>query len=223
MSLICHHSAEANFSPVYDVMTDPNRFPTAWHFSIHKDGKVEQHYDYRARLRHGNSANTRGPGGEAEGRAGEPLTTAQEDAWLRIHKDISTAEGKVYLRVPGSKVGLVEHREMGQTACPSGRYDGLWERIAGGDEVTRKEYEDLVLAFAAGSEERENGVVIPREDRLTKALYRVGRIAEGLEQSLLDEARSASVNVAHHVGDHPQPEDSDLNAIAAGLQITPKE
>jgi len=50
--------------------------------------------------------------------------------------------GREYNRRPGSGVGLVEHGEVAQTACPSHRYDNLWEII--GEDMTKEEVLDLI-------------------------------------------------------------------------------
>jgi hypothetical protein len=154
MTAITHHSIEGWFAWVaghggYSPMRDPTRFPTAYHWQVVRferevdgrqvlNGDLVQHYPVFAWLQHGHSANELGPGGESED-GGVPgldlrLTPEQEDTWLRIHADMREFTGIDYTRVPGSKVGLVEHREMGGTQCPSDFYNGLWERIAKGDD-----------------------------------------------------------------------------------------
>jgi hypothetical protein len=167
MTAITHHSLEGTFTRVngsgYNVMRDPSRFPTAWHGTVlrfsrmidgvlYDNGTLFQHYPVFARLQHGNSANVLGPGFEAEeyGTAGNSLrlTPAQEDTYLHIHADMAAFTGRQYLRVPGSRTGLVEHREMttppGGTACPSNLYDGLWARIAEGEDMTPEEVQSIV-------------------------------------------------------------------------------
>ena len=170
MTAITHHSLEGWFQWIgkgYNAMTDPTRFPTAWHWTVvrfdrvvageqvHK-GDLVQRYPVWAWLQHGHSANALGPGGESEdgGVPGTALRLApeQEDTWLRIHADMREFTGIDYQRVPGSRVGLVEHREMtnppGGTQCPSDFYNGLWERIAKGDEMTPEEKAMLEAVYA---------------------------------------------------------------------------
>jgi hypothetical protein len=152
-SVITHHSLEGYVSLVsrpssgYNVMRDPSRFPTAYHWTVSRkayywnnqwypEGTVFQHYPVDYQLQHGHSANILGPGGESE-EFGDPsdnvrLTPAQEDSWLLIHEAMEEFKGRPYVRIAGSTVGLVEHREMtippGLTRCPSHLYDSLWVR-----------------------------------------------------------------------------------------------
>lgn len=139
MECITHHSMEG-WMGSYSAMTDPSRFPTAWHWSVPRtDGMVpEQHYPVFARLVHGHAANILGPGGESEGDKDQPLTDWQIECWLRIHADMEVFAGRKYTRNPIisgiSARGLVEHRQMGPTACPSERYAPLWATIAGPKE-----------------------------------------------------------------------------------------
>lgn len=79
-----------------------------------------------------------------------------------------------------------------------GDEQGLWLPE---DDVTRTEYEDLVLALFAGSEERAlDGSTLPRADRLKNALWRLGERAEGREQSVasLAGSKAASLTVPPH-------------------------
>jgi hypothetical protein len=162
MVAITHHSLEGFLRPLfttgYSPMKDAARFPTAWHGSIlredtvilgklYRQGTLFQHYPVFARLQHGNSANTLGPGFESEDYAmpGNTvrLTPGQSETWLRIHRDMREFTGRDFKRVPGSQRGLVEHREMtvppGLTTCPNNLYDELWARIAQGDDAMTPE------------------------------------------------------------------------------------
>ena len=140
-AIICH-SMEGDYHPaVYSVLTDPERYPTAWHGTVTKDGVLHQHYGVSARLQHAHSGNELGPGFEAEGFAGGPLTLAQEDTYLKIFRDIGEDTGRLPMRPPRpdwvfatSEMAIREHNEVGPTACPSGRYDHLWERMKIPDE-----------------------------------------------------------------------------------------
>ena len=61
-----------------------------------------------------------------------------------------------------------------------------------GTAVTRTEYEDLVLAVFAGSEEVDaEGRLLPREERLRRALYRIEGKAAGNAQSVAERAEAA--------------------------------
>lgn len=158
MLAIYHHSLEGYFNPVagpkYNVMDDPKTTPTAWHWSVTKDGAVYQHFPVFARLQHANGGNAIGPGGESEGFAGEPLTEPQTGAWLRIHEDMRVFAKQPFLRSTDGRTGLCEHREApgAQTACPSERYAPLWAALnnPAEDEVTREEFE----AFKKNTDER---------------------------------------------------------------------
>lgn len=131
MSSLFLHSMEGVIG-LYSALTDPNRYPTAWHGTVSRDGVLYQHYPVYAGLAHGGpNANPIGPGFESEGFAGEPLTRAQVQTWLRMIADMSSYTGRVFQRPAES--GLVEHGEVAPTACPSGRYAPLYEAIEGGD------------------------------------------------------------------------------------------
>lgn len=212
MDTMTHHSMEGWFDPIsasnggYNAMRDPSRFATAWHGSVcirpimfkgeqYPIGTLFQHYPVQQRLVHGNAANPRGPGFELEGGAGdanEPIPYAAILTYQRMHRDLRAFTGKPFLREPGTGRGLVEHREMGPTACPSGRYDPLWAALGTETEdgVTRDEYAALELrvtalelALMSGSEER-----LPLAERQTNAQYRIQEVAKGNAQSVAQRA-----------------------------------
>ena len=146
MTAITHHSLEGWLGD-YSALTDPARFPTSWHWTVPLSGNVQQHYPVTARLVHGNAANVLGPGGESEGLAPTPLNASQIAHWLHIHADIEVFTGKKFERIPGSRRGLVEHREMGPTACPSERYAPLWAAISGGTEMPDPRVDEIIKAL----------------------------------------------------------------------------
>ena len=140
--LVVHHSMEGvyNYPGGYTALRDPNRKPTAWQWSVERDGQLLQHYGAFKHLQHGHAANVLGPGGESEGFYYEPLTPEQVASWRRIHSDINEYRERKGLppltrnpeRLPqATKRGWVEHREMAPayntTQCPSERYAPLWE------------------------------------------------------------------------------------------------
>ncbi len=207
-------------------MRDPNRFPTAWHFTVlrrdrvwngrlFKEGDVLQHYPIWARLQHGHSANILGPGGESED-GGIPgnelrLTAKQEDSWLRIHHDIEEYTGRKFLRVPGSRTGLVEHREMttppGGTSCPSNLYDNLWKRIlSGDDDLSAQQYEELkkeileIILRVYGSKERfeELKPFASLENRVNRM-----EMQDGWLDAILDDHEERIVNLESAEGSIP--------------------
>lgn len=159
VNAIYHHSFEGWFNPVsdgdgYNVMNDPGMAPTAWHGTVTSrpvkfkgaslpPGTLFQHYPINARLQHANGGNVIGPGFELEGLAPTPITPDQVKTYLAIHRDIAEWTKKSYAR----PTGLVEHREApgAQTSCPSERYAPLWAAIKAGGEVTKEEYEALLV------------------------------------------------------------------------------
>lgn len=146
MDSIIHHSMEGVYfgRTGYAAFRDPQRYPTAWHWTVKRTGRLFQHAPVDARLVHAHAGNIRGPGGESEGFKGEPLTPSQVSAWLHIHADMREYTGIDYQRVPGSRRGLVEHNEFGPTTCPNGRYEPLWEAIRGGEDLTADEVRAIV-------------------------------------------------------------------------------
>ncbi len=66
------------------------------------------------------------------------------------------------------------------------------------DEVTREEYETLMLAVFSGAEE----ATLPREERLKNAIYRADQRAQGLASSVADQSASAITIVQEHVLNH---------------------
>ena len=69
--------------------------------------------------------------------------------------------------------------------------------------VTRTEYEDMVLAVFAGSEEHDDeGEVVSRSERLRRAMFRMSERAEGRGSSTNDMAVSAWIGVRDHIANH---------------------
>lgn len=124
----------------------------SWHFTIYKDGKVEQMYPLTASCWHAGSkeANNRLIGVEHEGRAGEALTEAQVVASVALVDWIAQTAGWPD-RARG--VRLFEHREVYPgTVCPSGRIP--WARyvtvpapLPGGEFLPEPEQERLRPPF----------------------------------------------------------------------------
>ena len=161
MSVVVHHSMEGtyNYPGGYIVLRDPEGFPTAWHWTVKRDGRVLQHYGAFRHLQHAHAANVLGPGGESEGYQREPLTPEQVAAWRRIHADINEYRERQGLppfvrdiaRLPQTtKRGWVEHREMAPTwnttQCPSERYAPLW---AEEEPMTPEDRAKLDAVYAA--------------------------------------------------------------------------
>jgi hypothetical protein len=133
MRRIFHHSLEGVWGS-YKAYLDPSRGMTGWTGTVLRSGQAIQHAPVWAGLAHGGPfANPYGPGWEAEGFAGEPLTAAQVRTYLRIHADMAAFTGFSYYRDgTNADFRLVEHGEAAPTACPSGRYFPLWAAVAAG-------------------------------------------------------------------------------------------
>lgn len=195
LTVITFHSLEG-YIGAYKAYEDPARFPTAWHDTNPKVGVILQHYSFFAHLQHGNAANVLGPGSEMEGRAGEPMTENQLRNNIRIIRDVNeylVRHGRDPLTrdsralAVGMKRGLVEHGEMGYTACPSGRYAPLWAALAAPPPTPEDEMgmtDDEKLALYAGSEQMETRP--SRAARLEYANARIAESAAGVAPSLAE-------------------------------------
>lgn len=107
-----------------------------------------------------------------------------------------------YLNAQSLNGALVDFNEA------YGIENGLWWPEE--DGMMQQQFEDLVLAVFAGSEERdEQGATRSREERLTVAMYRLTERAEGREQSVLQEA--AEAQQASQVSENRTP---DVQAYA---------
>ena len=163
MSVVVHHSMEGgyNYPGGYIVLRDPEGFPTAWHWTVKRDGRVLQHYGTFRHLQHAHAANVLGPGGESEGYASQPLTPEQVAAWRHIHDDVNEYRERKGLppftrdtepRPQTTKRGWVEHREMAPfyntTQCPSERYAPLWATYEE-DDMTPEQAAKLEACYAA--------------------------------------------------------------------------
>lgn len=126
--VVCH-SAEGYKAGLRSELLNPNR-RAQWHFSVYKDGAVDQHWPLTAVLAHGadwgndnDGANANGEliAIEHEGKAGEPLTTAQREASVALVRWIAE-QGRWEPSRTTNKT-LWEHRELSDTgtACPSDR------------------------------------------------------------------------------------------------------
>lgn len=143
VDVCCHHSAEGWYA-TYQVQERPERYPTMPHGHVLIDGTLMQHAPIWAATVHGHAANLRGPGWEAEGLRPSEITAAQQGTFRRIHRELSWFTGRTptrwtgtYPQLPPSIPGilwLVEHRQMGQTECPSERYAPLWAALQAGEE-----------------------------------------------------------------------------------------
>lgn len=174
-----------------------------------------QHFPLNAQLQHGNYANILGPGWEAEdwphlNDSTLSLLPEQEETYLRLHWELARFSGNHFTRLPShislfssppastAQIrGLIEHRQVGQTACPSNLYTNLWKRIAAGDSYgglmsteyneLKEEIRSLRLSVHSGAEEAELSV----DARDHNARYRVDEIVAGRRPSVGDSAGSA--------------------------------
>lgn len=115
------HSAEGDWSAGSSPTDTMVQRGVSWHFTIFKDGAVEQHYPLSASCWHAGSRkqNARLIGIEHEGRTGEPLTEAQVTAGVALLRWLSVTCQWPALR---RSVTLYEHREVNPgTTCPNGR------------------------------------------------------------------------------------------------------
>lgn len=146
MNAVFHHDREGA-GDAYDVLTDPARYPTGYHWQVRYDGTLDQHYDVRLALVASNDGNFAGPAGEMEGFANEPANPAQVATWLRIHRDLAAFTGRTpkrvttpklsyadLQRIPTGELWLLEHRQVGATSCPSERYAPLWAALVEEDD-----------------------------------------------------------------------------------------
>src|SRR3990167_3546892 len=176
------HSVEGWLAGAFGELDKTER-QASWHFILGLDCTLYQHYRLVASCgASGNvEANTRYVAMESEGIAGTPLNEAQVATAKRLLQELGFAK---------RGVDIWEHREVwdlsepnaGPPACPSDRYEPLYAALE--DEVTREEYENLLLALASGSEEAQ----LPRAERVTNATYRVGQIVAGERPSVLEVA-----------------------------------
>ena len=222
--IVCH-SMEGGYEGSLRELLKPER-QASWMFSLKRTGALVQHYPVSASTwASGNvRANMTLWSVEAEGRAGELLTGVQVDAMLRLCREWENHMGRPGAPAVATREGqrtVWQHNEVwdwagpnaGPTACPSGRYDGFFALLAerngeidgSEDAVTRTEYEDLVLALFAGSEEHAGSApytVRPRAERLAAAMHRVQLRAAGTERSVADIAASAAAVAPMAIPDH---------------------
>ena len=137
------HSMVGGLAGAYTVLDDVRVTPVnvyragSWHFSIARDGTVYQHYPLTACPFHAGSGyqNRRLIGIEHEGggpsNRSESLTSDQLEASVRLARWIALQAGFELSRGDGPEGRtrtLLQHREVAATACPSGRFDAIWQR-----------------------------------------------------------------------------------------------
>ena len=157
---IFHHSMEG-YRGSYSALTDPARKPTGWCGTVAFDGTLYQHYPVQAKLVASHAGNDFGPAFELEGVQSQPINAAQLATWKRIHKDIADYTRRAPIRkagtinlnaIPANELWLLEHRQVGPTACPSERYAPLWAALAGEPQEDDMALLDEVVAALGGIE-----------------------------------------------------------------------
>ena len=118
--VVCH-SMVGSYAGAMNRLASQDR--ASWHFSVTKAGTVYQHYRVDEITWHAGSPRWNQAligiehEGGAPGNESEPLTPAQRDASVALVRWLSQQCGFPLVR----RVGLWEHNELYQTACPSGR------------------------------------------------------------------------------------------------------
>jgi len=126
---VINHSAEGWRAGLAAVLTNPSA--GSWHFTVYRDGSIEQHYDSDAVCWHcgvrpewRKESNATLVGIEHEGVAGMALTEAQYQSSLKVNRWLF----EIYKwGQPQLKVNLWEHGWLSATSCPSGRIP--WDRL----------------------------------------------------------------------------------------------
>lgn len=119
---VVHHSAEGYWSATYHPIDTMIQRGVSWHFSVYRDGHIEQHYPLTASCWHAGNGfwNRALIGVEHEGRIGDPLTNAQLAGSVMLTRWIAAQGGWQPARL-GNRT-LFEHREVNAaTTCPNGR------------------------------------------------------------------------------------------------------
>ncbi len=200
------HSMEGYYAGSLAELNKAER-QASWMASVKQDGTLVQHYPvFTSCWASGNSlANTTLVAFELEGVAGTPATEKQVATMLRALKELGTFAGFVPKRATPGRT-LHEHREVwnwttpnaGATSCPSDRYAPLYAALEGAtavaeEPVTRREFEDFLLAVFSGSEE-----IGDRATKLNNARYRVQQRVEMKTQSVAEKAEQKPTAVAPH-------------------------
>lgn len=162
--IVCH-SMEGSLAGSLAELDKATR-PASWPFSFALDGQVLQHYHFLESCWASGSyqANVRFIALEAEGKAGLPLNDAQIQSALRFFGEIEPLIDGGLVR----GVSLFNHNEVatkwepnaGPTACPSGRWDPVFEAWAviksgGEDYVFSKKLDELNAALVKREELRK--------------------------------------------------------------------
>ncbi len=206
-----------------DTSTNPNGSYTAnaaasVHFVLRYSGLLIQMYPLSASCwtSGGRFQNTHFVAIELEGgyvgNEREPMRPAQVATYVKLIIELENHWGFPLTR-DGVSRNIKEHNEWVPTACPSGRYELAYAALRGAPQeelVTRKEYEDLLIAQYCGSEAKdEKGNRYPREKLLSDALWRMEQARDGKATSMGDQAASGltvakatDTRLTNHIGNH---------------------
>ena len=131
--VVCHSmvgSLMAAFGELYKLERR-----ASWHYSIAKDGTIYRHYPDKAVTWHAGTARYNGiyigieHEGGGPGNESEPLTLPQREASVALVRSLALEHAFPLVR----EIGLREHNELSQTACPSGRIP--WEYYTVEDDM----------------------------------------------------------------------------------------
>lgn len=119
------------------------------HFVLHVDGTLIQMYPLQASPWTSGSqeANEAGVAIESEGVAGTPLNEAQCATYVRLIRELEPWFGFELSRAAGT---IKEHRELAQTACPSGRYDTAYAALE--DDMADPRVDAIIAALGGQAE-----------------------------------------------------------------------
>lgn len=183
-------------------------YGASWTYTVARDGTVFQHLDhedggYQAGIpasnprpswklypgpRQGENINIRTIGIEHEGFPGVPFTREQAESSRTLCKWLAKELDFPYDRdhfPPHADIDLINRpNDFNTPPLREEHYRFMFEE----DEVTAKEYEDLILAVFSGGEE----ALLTRDARLANATYRIQNIASGKADSVLSVSASAA-------------------------------
>lgn len=189
-----YHSAEGHISTMRAIIAQAGE--PSWTFSNPKTGRLIQHYGVGSHTWANGSlgANVRYVSCESEGVAGEPLTDSQVQNLIDLTRWLKKRFGWTGLE---RGVELWEHRELAQTACPSGRIP--WATIIAGAQ----EDEDM----AAIDELRRDVDRLTLENQLQQGALELQKRINELQQAWL----------IQHTERHGAAPSAELAELAEGL------
>lgn len=189
---VVNHSIEGNLGPALvparflSMAKDGNGNYTAdaqasVTFVLHKDGRLIQMYDLTQSpwTSGSRAANEAGVAIETEGVAGELLNDAQVATYVRLIHELTPWFGFELSRAKGT---IKEHRELAQTACPSGRYQSAYDALAASPAPVPQEDDDVT---AQEQITELNAAMVKREE--------IRRVASDPDLATVEKAHAALV------------------------------